>query len=162
MKLIVKIFAFLILVVILPGCRTDKEKISEQAHQEISIEVGGNATTAIVSKSIDTTQNHNATAQEAHETGEIDIHRDSTGNLVRITWSKSGKLSAQTTDRGERKKWFYGLNATRHSESGTEISAEEKETSKETTSKRRHPILVTLAVGVLVLVVVGSYKRLIR
>lgn len=159
MKLIVKIFTFLILVVILPGCRTDKEKISEQTHRETAIEVGGNTTTAIASRSIDTMRNHNTTAKETHESGAVDIHRDSTGNPVRITWSKSGKSSAQTVDRGDRERWFYGLNATRQSET---ISAEEKETSKEATPKRRHPILVTLAVGVLVLVVVGSYKRLIR
>ncbi len=65
--------------------------------------------------------------------GTVEIKRDSVGRPIKISWTRSAVISTLSKRDKEKERWFYGLNATRYSESsGTMDSVnEKKEETKE-------------------------------
>lgn len=78
--------------------------------------------------------------------GTVEIKRDSVGRPRFIYWTFAGDFSTLSKRDKEAQNWFYGLNASRHSESsGTVDSINEK--TEETTEKVNTAISLEHIIG---------------
>lgn len=78
--------------------------------------------------------------------GTVEIKRDSAGRAIKIIWTRSALVSTLSKRDTEKERWFYGLNATRHSESsGAVDSANEK--TEETTEEINTAISLENIIG---------------
>jgi len=137
MKKYDKLFAYVLVCIaaacfgILFGCRSTKGAVEETTIQEVS------------ESSADSTFNAAATAEKTKETradssnvraderGRVEIERDSAGRPTVIIWNYDWRLHGANTMQTEKCKWFYGLNATRHSEASGKTDTDTKK-KKET------------------------------
>lgn len=79
-------------------------------------------------------------------TGTVEIKRDSVGRPIKIIWTRSAIVSTLSKRDKEAQNWFYGLNATRHSESyGAVDSVNEK--TEETTEEINTAISLENIIG---------------
>lgn len=107
----------------LSGCNsirnaTQTKEVRETAYYRDSVLVSSQLLSDTVR-----TECRDTIAATAMQTGAIIVHRDSTGKPERITWTVTQNVQ-KVTQRAERKeKWFYGLNATRYSESAGAVDS---------------------------------------
>jgi len=64
--------------------------------------------------------------------GSVEIKRDSVGRPIFIYWTFAGNFSTLSKRDKEAQKWFYGLNATRHSESSGAVDSVNEKTEETT------------------------------
>ena len=62
--------------------------------------------------------------------GSVEIKRDSGGRPIFIYWTYWGNLSALSKRNTEKDRWFFGLNATRHSESSGAVDSVNEKTEE--------------------------------
>ena len=64
--------------------------------------------------------------------GSVEIKRDSVGRPIFIYWTFAGNFSTLSKRDKEAQNWFYGLNATRHSESSGAVDSVNEKTEETT------------------------------
>lgn len=64
--------------------------------------------------------------------GSIEIKRDTVGRPIKIIWTRSALVLALSKRDKEKERWFYGLNATRYSESAGAVDSVSTKTEKVT------------------------------
>ena len=64
--------------------------------------------------------------------GSIEIKRDTGGRPIKITWTRSALVWTLSKRDTEKERLFYGLNATRHSESSGAVDSVNKKTEETT------------------------------
>ena len=64
--------------------------------------------------------------------GTVEIKRDSAGRAIKIIWTRSALVSTLSKRDTEKERWFYGLNATRHSESSGAVDSVNEKTEETT------------------------------
>ena len=64
--------------------------------------------------------------------GTVEIKRDSAGRAIKIIWTRSAIVSTLSKRDTEKERWFYGLNATRHSESSGAVDSVNEKTEETT------------------------------
>ena len=64
--------------------------------------------------------------------GSVEIKRDSVGRPIFIYWTFAGNFSTLSKRDTEKERWFYGLNATRHSESSGAVDSVNEKTEETT------------------------------
>lgn len=64
--------------------------------------------------------------------GSVEIKRDSVGRPIFIYWTFAGDFSTLSKRDTEAQNWFYGLNATRHSESSVAVDSVNEKTEETT------------------------------
>lgn len=62
--------------------------------------------------------------------GSVEIMRDSAGRPIFIYWTYAGNLSTLSKRDKEAQNWFYGLNATRHSEAASSVDSVNEKTEE--------------------------------
>lgn len=62
--------------------------------------------------------------------GSVEIKRDSVGRPIFIYWTFAGNFSTLSKRDKEAQNWFYGLNATRHSESSGAVDSVNEKTEE--------------------------------
>lgn len=114
------------------GCKSYRKAV-EETRTEIhytgrdstrvdSVLIGGNER----SSESDTTSVSTAAS------GTVEIKRDSAGRAIKITWTRSALVSTLSKRDTEKERWFYGLNATRHSESSGAVDSVNEKTEETT------------------------------
>ena len=78
--------------------------------------------------------------------GTVEIKRDSAGRAIKIIWTRSALVSTLSKRDTEKERWFYGLNATRHSESSDAVESVDKKT-EETTEELNATISLENIIG---------------
>ena len=63
---------------------------------------------------------------------ELSTIRDSAGRAIKIIWTRSALVSTLSKRDTEKERWFYGLNATRHSESSGAVDSVNEKTEETT------------------------------
>lgn len=64
--------------------------------------------------------------------GSVEIKRDTAGRPIKIIWTRSAIVSTLSKRDKEAQNWFYGLNATRHSESSGAVDSVNEKTEETT------------------------------
>lgn len=111
---------------ILFGCRSTKEVTEETSIQAVSESSADSTfnTAAFAEKTIENRADSSNVC--ADERGRVEIERDSAGRPVVIIWNHDWRLQGNNTMQEEKGKWFYGLNATRHSEASGKTDTDTK------------------------------------
>lgn len=116
---------------ILFSCRSTKEVVEETTIQAVS-EYSADSTFNAAATAEKTTENRaDSSNVRADERGRVEIERDSAGRPIVILWNLDWRLQGKNTMQTEKGKWFYGLNATRHSEASGKTDTDTKK-KKET------------------------------
>lgn len=88
--------------------------------------------------------------------GSIEIKRDTVGRPIKITWTRSALVWTLSKRDTEKDRLFYGLNATRHSESSGAVDSVNEKT-EETTEEINTAISLENIIGPGLLCVVLLY-----
>lgn len=64
--------------------------------------------------------------------GSVEIKRDTVGRPIKIIWTRSAIVSTLSKRDTEKERWFYGLNATRYSESSGAVDSVNEKTEETT------------------------------
>lgn len=64
--------------------------------------------------------------------GSVEIKRDTAGRPIKIIWTRSAIVSTLSKRDTEKERWFYGLNATRYSESSGAVDSVNEKTEETT------------------------------
>lgn len=108
------------------------------------------------------TERRDTTAATATETGTILVHRDSTGKPERITWTITQNIKGITQRTEEKERLFYGLNATRHSESSGAVDSVATKKEKVTQTVDTRISLVNIIGPVLLVLVIYIFWQWIK
>ncbi len=128
----------LALIVLIPtvnsftGCKSYK-KVVEETRTEFhysgqdstrvdSVLIGGN----------ERSSESDTTSVSTDVRGSVEIKRDSVGRPIFIYWTFAGNFSTLSKRDKEAQNWFYGLNATRHSESSGAVDSVNEKTEETT------------------------------
>ncbi len=128
------VFVCLIACVLAGGCRSSRNSV-EETHREVhtSFKETFNADTVNTAATSSETQTDTATIR-TDERAVISLKRDSTGRIIEIYTASSAKIKANYARKTDRDRWFYGLNATRYSETADSVDSvteKKEETQKE-------------------------------
>lgn len=145
------------------GCRSTRNTV-EEARGEIHTTVAENntATTDTLHTATTAHEEQTDTAEvRADQHSTIKIQRDSVGRIIEIVAKRSGKVSANTKHHTERDRWFYGLNATRHSEASGSVDSFAQTKKEEKKDYKFGPSLETgvglTILAVVILLYIGDY-----
>ena len=107
------------------GCRTTHNTVEETRGEfHTTVATSNTATTDTLHTATGAHEEQTDTAEvRADQHTTIKIQRDSVGRIIEIVAKRSEKVSANTKRNTERDRWFYGLNATRHSEASGSVDS---------------------------------------
>ena len=98
--------------------RTEFHYSGQDSTRVDSVLMGGN----------ERTSESDTTSVSTGATGTVEIKRDSAGRASKIIWTRSAIVSTLSKRDKEAQNWFYGLNATRHSESSGAVDSVNEKT----------------------------------
>lgn len=113
------------------GCRTVRNIAEETTTQSFSEYSSDSALSTAATAEKTTETRSDSSNVLADERGRVEIERDSAGRPVVLIWNLDWRLQGNNTMQTEKGRWFYGLNATRHSEASGEtgtVSKKKEET----------------------------------
>ena len=116
--------------------RTEFHYSGQDSTRVDSVLMGGN----------ERTSESDTTSVSTGATGTVEIKRDSAGRAIKIIWTRSAIVSTLSKRDKEAQNWFYGLNATRHSESSGAVDSVNEKT-KETTEEINTAISLENIIG---------------
>lgn len=102
--------------------RTEFHYTGQDSTRVDSVLIGGN----------ERSRESDTTSVSMGATGTVEIKRDSVGRPIKIIWTRSAIVSTLSKRDKEAQKWFYGLNATRHSESSGAVDSVNEKTEETT------------------------------
>lgn len=102
--------------------RTEFHYAGQDSTQVDSVLMGGN----------ERSSQGDTTSVSADLHGSVEIKRDTAGRPIKIIWTRSAIVSTLSKRDKEAQNWFYGLNATRHSESSGEVDSVNEKTEETT------------------------------
>lgn len=102
--------------------RTEFHYSGQDSTRVDSVLIGGN----------ERSSESDTTSVSTGASGTVEIKRDSVGRPIFIYWTYAGNLSALSKRDKEAQNWFYGLNATRHSESSGAVDSVNEKTEETT------------------------------
>lgn len=102
--------------------RTEFHYTGQDSTRVDSVLIGGN----------ERSRESDTTSVSTGATGTVEIKRDSVGRPIKIIWTRSAIVSTLSKRDTEAQKWFYGLNATRHSESSGAVDSVNEKTEETT------------------------------
>jgi len=102
--------------------RTEFHYSGQDSTRVDSVLIGGN----------ERSRESDTTSVSTCATGTFEIKRDSVGRPIKIIWTRSAIVSTLSKRDKEAQKWFYGLNATRHSESSGAVDSVNEKTEETT------------------------------
>ena len=102
--------------------RTEFYYTGRDSTQVDSVLIGGNERNSESDK----------TSVSTGASGTVEIKRDSAGRAIKIIWTRSALVSTLSKRDTEKERWFYGLNATRHSESSGAVDSVNEKTEETT------------------------------
>lgn len=119
----VALFSSVIACLLVVGCRSTRNSV-EETHREVHTAVKEGFTTDTLNATAATRETHTDTAAvRADERAVISLKRDSAGRVVEIRTERSAKVNANVSQKTDRDRWFYGLNATRSSEASGSVDS---------------------------------------
>ena len=93
--------------------RTEFHYTGQDSTRVNSVLIGGN----------ERNSESDTTSVSTGATGTVEIKRDSVGRPIKIIWTRSAIVSTLSKRDTEKERWFYGLNATRYSESSGAVDS---------------------------------------
>lgn len=102
--------------------RTEFYYTGRDSTQVDSVLIGGN----------ERNSESDTTSVSTGASGTVEIKRDSAGRAIKIIWTRSALVSTLSKRDTEKERWFYGLNATRHSESSGAVDYVNEKTEETT------------------------------
>lgn len=102
--------------------RTEFHYTGQDSTRVDSVLIGGN----------ERNSESDTTSVSTGASGTVEIKRDSAGRAIKIIWTRSALVSTLSKRDKEAQKWFYGLNATRHSESSGAVDSVNEKTEETT------------------------------
>lgn len=102
--------------------RTEFHYTGQDSTRVDSVLIGGN----------ERSSESDTTSVSTSATGTVEIKRDSAGRAIKITWTRSAIVSTLSKRDKEAQNWFYGLNATRYSESSGAVDSVNEKTEETT------------------------------
>ncbi len=102
--------------------RTEFYYTGRDSTQVDSVLIGGN----------ERNSESDTTSVSTGASGTVEIKRDSAGRAIKIIWTRSALVSTLSKRDTEKERWFYGLNATRHSESSGAVDSVNEKTEETT------------------------------
>lgn len=159
---------WLIILIILPalqGCRTKHNSLKEDISSENLRAVSTvDDTVSSFSKSHETSADSIILLTDSHDI--VRLSRDSTGRIVGIDSKRRTKVTSDLHTARDTDRWFYGLNATRGSESKSSVKKvvkEEKESEQKRISRiQTIPTLLIVSTALLLLSLLIYFKRFKR
>ena len=144
------------------ACRSSRNTV-EETHREVHTAVSEVNQNDTLQSAATARQEQTDTAElRADERAVIKLTRDSVGRIIEIHSARSAKVNANTKRKSERDRWFYGLNATRYSETSGSVDSvakEKKETAQEV--KAGFPLDCLIGWGIVAFLVIYYTSDLI-
>lgn len=128
--LLLIITMFLVGSALLAGCKSSR-KVVEQTRTETHYT--GRDSTRIDSAILGGNERNSesdTTIVSTGTSGTVEIKRDSAGRAIKIIWTRSALVSTLSKRDAEKERWFFGLNATRHSESSGAVDSVNEKTEE--------------------------------
>lgn len=154
------------LLLLISGCHSSRSSV-EDTHARVEskdIEVVSHVSDTLLDISTEVTQARDTSICRVEGSGSIVIDRDSSGKPVKILWTRKESAGSVTSSRGEKDRWFYGLNATRDSEVTKSLESveddskhQERKVSYESLWEMAKPqlwLMALYAIGALLIVII--------
>lgn len=116
------------------GCKSYKKAVEETRTESHYTGRDSTRVDSVLVRGSERSSQADTASVSTAERGTVEIKRDSVGRAVKIIWTRSAFISTLSKRDKEKERWFYGLNATRHSESSgavDSVSTEKEETTEE-------------------------------
>lgn len=109
------------------GCKSYKKAVEETRTESHYTGRDSTRVDSVLVRESERSSQGDTTSVSADLHGSVEIKRDTVGRPIKIIWTRSAIVSTLSKRDKEAQNWFYGLNATRYSEStGAVDSIDEK------------------------------------
>lgn len=120
---IIALIVFILIGFTFSGCKSYKKAVGEIRTE---IHHSGRDSTrvdSILMQGNERSSQGDTTSVSADLHGSVEIKRDTVGRPIKIIWTRSAIVSTLSKRDKEKERWFYGLNATRYSESSGAVDS---------------------------------------